>query len=113
MKKPWCMCYWGGRPTEDLMFSTAYAAGANWNDSFWSHERFNKLLLEARAELNEPKRREMYVEMQLIVRDEGGVVVPIFNNYLFAMSTKIKHDEVMGGDGDLDGTRALERWWFA
>jgi peptide/nickel transport system substrate-binding protein len=113
MKKPWCMCYWGGRPTEDLMFSTAYAAGANWNDSFWSHERFNKLLLEARAELNEPKRREMYVEMQLIVRDEGGVVVPIFNNYLFAMSTKVKHDEVMGGDGDLDGTRALERWWFA
>ncbi len=65
------------------------------------------------AELNEPKRREMYVEMQLIVRDEGGVVIPIFNNYLFAMSTKVQHDEVMGGDGDLDGTKALERWWFA
>ncbi|MFQ5954645.1 MAG: ABC transporter substrate-binding protein, partial [Kiloniellales bacterium] len=28
MNKPWCMCYWGGRPTEDWMFSTAYSDGA-------------------------------------------------------------------------------------
>ena len=65
MNKPWGMCYWGGRPTEDWMFSTSYAAGASWNDSFWNHERFNKLLLLARAELDETHlRREMYVEMQ-------------------------------------------------
>jgi peptide/nickel transport system substrate-binding protein len=25
LKKPWCAVYWGGRPTEDWMFSTAYA----------------------------------------------------------------------------------------
>ena len=83
--------YWGGRATEDQMFSTAYAAGADWNDSFWSHDRFNKLLVEARAELDEAKRREMYVEMQGIVSNEGGVVVPMFNNYVFAMSTKVQH----------------------
>ena len=113
MKKPWCMSYWGGRPTEDWMFSTAYAGGANWNDTFWNHERFNKLLLEARAELNEPKRREMYVEMQRIVSDEGGVVIPMFNNYVFAMSQKVQHDEAMAGNRDLDGYKGLERWWFA
>ena len=27
MKKPWCMSYWGGRPTCDWMFTTAYAGG--------------------------------------------------------------------------------------
>ncbi len=32
MKKPWTAVYWGGRPVEDQMFSTAYAAGAAWND---------------------------------------------------------------------------------
>ena len=112
MNKPWCMCYWGGRPTEDWMFSTAYSDGAKWNDTFWSHEKFNKLLLEARAELNEEKRGEMYFEMQRILSDEGGVVVPLFNNYVFAVSTKIQHGE-MQGNWDLDGGKFMERWWFA
>lgn len=112
MKKPWCMVYWGGRPTEDWMFSTAYAAGADWNDSFWSHERFNKLLLEARSQLDDAKRREMYVEMQRIVSDEGGVLVPMFNNYVFATSSKVGHADQMGANWGLDGNRGMERWWF-
>ena len=112
MKKPWCMCYWGGRPTEDWMFSTAYAAGAPWNDTFWEHERFNKLLVEARAELDEAKRREMYVEMQRIVCDEGGVVIPMFNNYVFAMRANVQHGE-MAANWTLDGNKGMERWWFA
>jgi peptide/nickel transport system substrate-binding protein len=112
LKKPWCAVYWGGRPTEDWMFSTAYAAGVPWNDTYWEHERFNKLLVEARAELDEAKRREMYVEMQRIVRDEGGVVVPMFNNYVMALSTKVQHED-MGANWSLDGFRAVERWWFA
>ena len=37
--KPFCACYWGGRPVEDQMFSTAYASGAAWNDTAWEHER--------------------------------------------------------------------------
>ena len=113
MKKPWSAVYWGGRPTEDWMFSTAYSDGAAWNDTFWKHERFNKLLLEARAELDSAKRREMYGEMQKIVSDEGGVVVPMFNNYVFAMSTKVEHEDSMAANMDLDGAKGMERWWFA
>ncbi len=113
MKKPWCMCYWGGRPTEDQMFSTAYASGASWNDTFWEHERFNKMLVEARGELDEAKRRAIYVEMQGILSDEGGVVVPMFNNFVFASSSKIAHADQMSATGELDGNRLFERWWFA
>ena len=112
LKKPWSAVYWGGRPTEDWMFSTAYAAGVPWNDTRLNHDRFNKLLIEARAELDQDKRRAMYVEMQTIVRDEGGTVVPMFNNYVMALSTKVAHEE-MGGNWSLDGFRAVERWWFA
>ena len=112
LKKPWCAVYWGGRPTEDWMFSTAYASGAPWNDTFWEHERFNNLMLQARAELDEAKRREMYVEMQTLVRDEGGVVVPMFNNYVMGLSKKVAHEE-MGANWSFDGFRAVERWWFA
>ncbi len=112
MKKPWSAVYWGGRPTEDLMFSTAYSDGAPWNDSFWVHDRFNQLLVSARAELDQTKRREMYVEMQRIVSDEGGVIIPMFANYVFATSDKIEHDEAMAANLDLDGNKGMERWWF-
>jgi len=112
LKKPWCAVYWGGRPTEDWMFSTAYAAGAAWNDTYWNHEEFNKLLLAARAQLDEEIRRQMYVDMQRIVSDEGGVVVPMFNNYVFAMSDKVQHNE-LGANWALDGLKGMERWWFA
>jgi peptide/nickel transport system substrate-binding protein len=112
MKKPWCAVYWGGRPTEDLMFSTAYASGAAWNDSFWENERFNTLLPEARSELDDAKRAEMYREMQDIVRTDGGVVVPMFASYVMAHNEKVKTPDVVGANWTLDGFRALERWWF-
>ena len=112
MKKAYCAVYWGGRPTEDWMFSTAYAAEASWNDSFWKHERFNQLLLAARAELDDKKRRAMYAEMQSIVRDDGGVLVPMFANYVMAISDKIGHDK-MAANWSMDGFKCAERWWFA
>ncbi len=112
MKKPWSAVYWGGRPTEDWMFTTAYAKGAAWNDSFWDNERFNKLLVEARSELDDDKRREMYGEMQDIVRTDGGVIVPMFASYVMAHNNKVKTPEVVGANWTLDGFRAPERWWF-
>ncbi|MEJ2638093.1 MAG: ABC transporter substrate-binding protein [Desulfosarcinaceae bacterium] len=111
MKKPWCAVFWSGRPTEDMMFSTAYAKGAAWNDTFWDNKRFNELLVEARAELDEKKRRGMYVEMQRLVRDEGGVVVPMFSADLAAASDKVQHGK-LAANWELDGFRAPERWWF-
>jgi peptide/nickel transport system substrate-binding protein len=109
--KPWCAVYWGGRPTADWMFSTAYEAGVPWNDTYWENERFNELLVKARAELDPKKRQEMYTEMQRLVRDDGGTVVPLFNNYIMGLSTKIGHDQ-MANNWSLDGFRAVERWWF-
>ncbi|MEQ8652612.1 MAG: ABC transporter substrate-binding protein [Kiloniellales bacterium] len=110
--KDFCGCYWGGRPTEDWMFSTAYAKGAPWNDTHWANERFNKLLVEARAELDQDLRRDMYHEMQALCRDDGGTIVPMFSNYVMAMSDKVEFDG-MAANWDMDGQKFSERWWFA
>lgn len=113
MKKPWSAVYWGGRPTEDWMFATAYAEGAAWNDTFWSNERFEELLLQARSELDEALRAEMYYEMQNILRTEGGAVIPMFASYVMAHTDKVKHPETVAANWTLDGFRAVERWWLA
>lgn len=111
MKKEWCMCYWGGRPTEDMMFSVAYAEGAPWNDTHWVNKRFNELLVAARAELDTDKRRKMYVEMQEICRNDGGTVVPMYNQMVEASSDKLGHGPISGHMA-MDGMRTAERWWF-
>ena len=111
MKKEWAQCYWSGRPTADWMFSIAYAAKANWNDAKWNHPKFNELLKAARAELDNKKRRELYVECQRIVRDEGATVVPAFALQLSAASKKMGFKNV-AANWEFDGLRVAERWWF-
>jgi len=113
LKKPFVMCFWAGRPTEDWMFSQVYAAGADWNDTHWNNAHFNELLVRARAELDEGKRAQMYGEMQALVSDDGGAIIPAYANFVDATSTKIGHDAQLGSNFELDGWKCIERWWMA
>ena len=112
MKKPFSAVYWNGRVVEDEMFTTAYKTGAAWNDTFWSNARFDELLVVARAELDDALRREMYYEMQQIVNQDGGAVIPMFASYVFATSDKVGYGDQFGSNWDMDGERWAERWWF-
>jgi len=116
LKKPWSAVYWSGRATEDWMFSTAYEEGVPWNDSQWGSEdsqRFQDLLLMARAELDSNKRRDQYREMQSILSTEGGTIVPMYANYVDAASTKLANSGTIGNLWQMDSSRMAERWWFA
>jgi peptide/nickel transport system substrate-binding protein len=110
--KPFSGSYWGGRPTEDWVFSQIYSKGADWNESYWDNDRFNELLVLARAELDTAKRREMYVEMQRLCHDDGGSIIPIFMAYTHAASKKISMPEQLASNWELDGHKNGERWWF-
>ncbi|MEM7224796.1 MAG: ABC transporter substrate-binding protein [Pseudomonadota bacterium] len=112
MNKPWVCSYWGGRPTEDWMFSQVYSTGADWNETHFDNERFMKLLVEGRAELDDAKRRDIYVEMQRIVHDEGGAVIPLFMSYVSAVNDKVQLPEQMASNWGFDGEKAAERWWY-
>ncbi|MGF7159223.1 peptide/nickel transport system substrate-binding protein [Rhodoligotrophos appendicifer] len=112
LKKDFCTAYWGGRPTEDVMLTIAFAKGAAWNESDWDNARFNELLVAARGELDESKRRSMYEEMQHIISDDGGVVVPVFANHVEGVSNKVGHEKEVSGVWELDGARCIERWWL-
>ncbi|MEO1687086.1 MAG: ABC transporter substrate-binding protein [Pseudomonadota bacterium] len=88
-KQPFCTSYWGGRPTQDQMFSTAYLSTADWNDTRFFNERFDSLLLEARAELDLAKRKAMYTEMSMLVQNDGGLICPMFNDFIDATSERV------------------------
>lgn len=109
MQKPFCGSYWGGRPTADLMFSIAYKSDAAWNESFWKRPDFDKILIAARAELDEGKRKQMYHDLQLMVVDDGGEIIPMFNNFLFAASKSVGGFEL---PPVLTGLRMAEQLYF-
>ncbi len=111
-KKEWCMACWSGRPTEDMMFSIAYEAGVPWNDTHWNNERFNQILKDARAELDNAKRRQLYEEMEEICKDNSGNIIPMFNQIVEAHSNKLAHGPI-SAHMEMDGQRIAERWWFA
>lgn len=112
MQKPWFASWAAGRVSENLMMTLTYSAGAKWNETFWENARFNELLVASRAETDTAKRAEMMAEMQLLIHDDGGSVVPAFANWNLALSDKVGHGEI-AGQWDNDARRCTERWWFA
>ena len=111
LKKSFVASYWSGRPTVDWMMTTAYAAGAAWNDTFWANPKFNELLVAARSETDDAKRAAMYAEMQQILHDDGGLVNLVFNSYVEAHVKNLGHNKV-AANWQLDGMKIAERWWF-
>lgn len=110
--KPWCMVTWGARPTPDVMYTLAYKDDAAWNESHFQHERFNELLLQAKAELDDTKRAEMYHEMGMIARDEGSTVIPYFPNFVYGRRKNCRHIGQLSPAWQMDGYRHASRWWF-
>jgi peptide/nickel transport system substrate-binding protein len=89
MKKPFYMSWFGGRPTADMMLTLAYQSQSSWNDTFFKDAKFDALLAEARVSQDEAKRREMYAELQRIVWETGGYLIPVFANTIDAASNRV------------------------
>jgi peptide/nickel transport system substrate-binding protein len=104
------MSYWTGRPTQDQVYSIAYLSNAEWNDTRFLRDDFDKLILGARSELDQAKRKALYRQAAMMLRDEGGAIVPMFNNYIDATSARVG-GWVDDPAGDLMGGHALTKCW--
>ncbi|WP_078057870.1 ABC transporter substrate-binding protein [Rhizobium rhizosphaerae] len=109
--QPFSASYWGGRPTQDSRYSTSYLSTAEWNDTHFKRPEFDRMLLQARSELDEAKRKALYHDMALMVRDDGGLILPVFNDYIMAASSKLKGfvDDI---GNDLSNGYIGSRFWF-
>lgn len=108
---PFCMSNWKGRPTLDMIMSTAYHSEAKWNDGYWKNKHFDELLVKARGELDVVTRRTMYAEAQELIHNEGHNIIPMFADVLDATRDVVKGFEPSPHYG-LSGSRAPERVWL-
>jgi peptide/nickel transport system substrate-binding protein len=88
-KQPFSLSYWGGRPTQDQMYSTGYLSTADWNDTRFKNPQFDGMLLQARGELDQEKRKALYRDIATLMRDEGGLIVPFFNQFIDATGKRV------------------------
>ncbi|MCY1666771.1 ABC transporter substrate-binding protein [Rhizobium sp. SL86] len=78
------------RPTPDILFSLLYTSNAPWNESQYKSAKFDAMLLEARGQLDEAKRKTIYGEMQGMIANEAGTVIPVYLSNVDAKQSKLK-----------------------
>lgn len=109
--KPFCASYWSGRPVQDQMYSTAYLSTAEWNDTRFDNAEFDELILQARAETDTAKRQELYGQLARILSEEGGAVIPMFNDFVEAHSTAVAGWYSNPNADMMDGLMSRDTWF--
>ena len=90
MKQPLGFGAINPRPSADILLTLFFKSDANWNESGWKNEKFDQLLALARGESDEAKRRQQYCDMQMLIRDNCGIGIPVFITLLDAHSAKLQ-----------------------
>ena len=80
MKEPLNVVTWNMRPTANSQMAIQFGPGGNWNDTFWNNDRMGELLSLSLAETDPVKRHDMYCEMQTLIHNGSGMVIPAFSN---------------------------------
>ncbi len=88
--QPFSTSYWGGRPTQAQMYAVAYKSDADWNDTRWKRPEFDAMLAQARAEIDQDKRKQIFTDMALMLNEEGGLILPMFNDFVDASTAKLQ-----------------------
>ncbi|MCP4560731.1 MAG: ABC transporter substrate-binding protein [Bosea sp.] len=76
--------FYNMQATADAIFSLLYTSNAAWNETRWNNAAFDKLIFEARATVDESKRRALYAEAQKLMNAEVPSIIPAFFDLLGA-----------------------------
>lgn len=83
-KVPFHTGNWGFRPSIDETFMVAYHSQSKGNESNWRNPDLDKLIDGARGERDVEQRRKLYQQAQMLLMDEGAVIIPYFKPTLMA-----------------------------
>jgi len=78
------------RPSADILLTQFFKSDAQWNESRWKSEKFDQVLVAARAETDLAKRKQMYADLQTMIHQEAGIGIPLFLTSLDGHTTKLK-----------------------
>ncbi|MGH9318278.1 MAG: ABC transporter substrate-binding protein, partial [Vicinamibacteria bacterium] len=89
LKTPFFQTNWGYRALDPQILQCVFSKSP-WNETQWARPEFDQMTAEARATLDEAKRRELYLEAQKMLWEEGGYILWGFLNYLDAHREEVQ-----------------------
>jgi peptide/nickel transport system substrate-binding protein len=88
LKWPFAQDYWATR-----LYLTQVAQGdlpdSPFNETHWGKGKFEKLIQQGRAELDDAKRAQILHDAQQMQYEQGGYIIPYFSNIIDAYSAKV------------------------
>jgi peptide/nickel transport system substrate-binding protein len=99
------------RPNADLALTLFFKSDSPTNESGWKNEKFDQLLVAARAETDQAKRAQMYADMQVMIHNEGSIGIPMFLSSLDGHNKKLKGLSPIPLGG-LMGSNFAEHLWL-
>jgi peptide/nickel transport system substrate-binding protein len=88
LKWPFAQDYWATR-----LYLTQVAQGdlpdSPFNETHWGKGKFEKLIQQGRAELDDAKRADILHDAQQMQYEQGGYIIPYFSNIIDAYSAKV------------------------
>jgi peptide/nickel transport system substrate-binding protein len=76
--------FYNMQPTADGIFSLLYTSNAAWNETRWNNAAFDRLVADARATVDQSRRRELYGQAQALMYKEVPSIIPVFFDLLTA-----------------------------
>lgn len=100
------------RPTMDMLLTQFYLSNAANNECGWKNPHFDQLVVAARGENDVAKRKQMYGDIQEIIYNQSGVLIPCFVSMLDGYNKKLKGVEPWPS-GMVMGYRFHEFAWLS
>jgi peptide/nickel transport system substrate-binding protein len=88
LKKPFVCSAWSGRAADEAL-SVPYLSNGEWNETHWRRPDYDKLIAEARQTVDEAKRGALYQQAEHLLRDEGGILIPMFPDAIGARRANV------------------------
>lgn len=90
LKRAFIGSEWNARPVYDMNLSLSFLSDGKWNESHINDPILDSRIREARSTVDKDKRKELYGDVQRIIHEDGGNIIPVFVDYLDGVSNKVK-----------------------
>ena len=88
LKWPFAQDFWSTR-TYLAQVAQGSLPNSPFNETHWDNKEFQRLIQQARAELDEGRRCELLHEAQKLEYEQGGYIIPYFSNAIDAHSASV------------------------
>lgn len=95
LKSPFYVGFYNMQPSEDALFQLQYTSDSPWNETRWNNKKVDKMVLDARAELNEEKQRKLYADIQEIMNEEVPTCIPMFLDLSCAYAKNVNNYKIV------------------